>query len=91
MFKNRISSYYEQAASDPTQPSIDKPASNGKSALTSGFAIVPTFGMINGVNLPAMPNSIYDIARREAIAQSQQRLLTLLRSRWDFLNGKSTK
>ena len=91
MFTNRISGHFEQNPGDAKRPATDNSTSSNKSALTSEFAVVPTFGMVSGVNIPAMPNSIYDIARREAIAQSQQRLLSLLRSRWNFLNGQSSK
>lgn len=85
MFKNRVSGYFSPDSPDPgSTPPVDPKSKSADPNFTSGFAVVPNSGM-SGFYLPAVPSSIYELARREAIARSQERLLSLLRSRWEFL------
>jgi hypothetical protein len=86
MFENRISRYLQQdsPAIPPTATSGQKTDST-EPTIPNGFAVIPIAGMFSGFKLPASAASIYELARRQAIAQSQERLLSLLRSRWEFL------
>jgi hypothetical protein len=85
MLNNRISSYYEESspAGDP-QPTTERSKPAGQSTL-GGFVVVPLPGVPGSLGPTAAPFSIYDLARREAIERSQERLIALLRSRWQML------